>query len=107
MRQPLDRVFSRGPYPVGGDTDTPNQMAMLPHEPYEAKAWGPSYRQIIDLGDLSRSMAIIPPGQSGHLGNQHYDDLVEPWLKGEYHPMLWTREQVIEHAEGRLLLKRP
>ena len=106
MRQPLDRVFSRGPYPVGGDTDTPNQMAMLPHEPYEAKAWGPSYRQIIDLGDLSRSMAIIPPGQSGHLGNQHYDDLVEPWLKGEYHPMLWTREQVIEHAEGRLLLRR-
>ena len=106
MRKPLDRVFNRGPYAMGGDTDTPNQMAMLPHEPYAAKAAGPSYRQIIDLGDFSRSMAILPPGQSGHLGNRHYDDLVKPWLKGEYVPMLWTREQVIENAEGRLLLRR-
>jgi penicillin amidase len=48
---------------------------------------------------------MFPPGQSGHLGSPHYDDLIEPWLKGDYHPMLWTREQVIENAEGRLLLK--
>ncbi|MBN1217312.1 MAG: penicillin acylase family protein [Anaerolineae bacterium] len=27
-------------------------------------------------------MAIFPPGQSGQLGSPHYDDLIEPWLKG-------------------------
>jgi penicillin amidase len=105
LQKPLDRVFNRGPKPIGGDTDTPCQTAMLPSEPYDSRAWAPSFRQIVDMGDLSRSISIVPPGQSGHLASPHYDDLIEPWLKGEYVPMLWTREQVIEHAEGRLVLR--
>lgn len=105
LKKPLDRVFNRGPIPIGGDTDTPCQTAMHPDDPYDNKAWAPSFRQIIDLGDLSRSVAIFPPGQSGVLGSPHYDDLIEPWIRGEYHPMLWTREQVEQEAEGRLILK--
>jgi penicillin amidase len=105
LQKPLDRVFNRGPEPIGGDMDTTCQTAILPNEPYDNKAWSPSFRQIVDLGDLSRSISIVPPGQSGHLASPHYDDLIKPWLEGEYVPMLWTREQVIEHAEGRLLLK--
>jgi len=38
------------------------------------------------------------------LGSLHYDDLIDPWLKGEYFPMLWTREQVEREAEKRLVL---
>ena len=105
LQKPLDQVFSRGPYPIGGDTDTPCQTAMQPDDPYDVKAWAPSFRQIVDLGDLGRSLAITPPGQSGHLGSPHYDDLIAPWLKGEYHPMLWTREEVTREAESRLELR--
>jgi len=105
LQKPLDQVFSRGPFPIGGDTDTPCQTAMQPDDPYDVKAWAPSFRQIVDLGDLGRSLTITPPGQSGHLGSPHYDDLIAPWLKGEYHPMLWTREEVIGGAESRLVLK--
>jgi penicillin amidase len=47
------------------------------------------------------------PGQSGHLGSRHYDDLIEPWLNGGYHPMLWKREEVDAAAEGRLVLSPP
>ena len=104
-QEPLNRVFDRGPFPIGGDTDTPCQTAIRPDDPYDNKAWAPSFRQIIDMGDLSRSVAIFPPGQSGQLGSPHYDDLIEPWLKGEYYPLLWTREQVEREAEGRLVLK--
>ena len=105
VQKPLDKVFDRGPYPIGGDTDTPCQTAMHPQEPYDNKAWSPGYRQIVDLGDLSRSIAILPPGQSGQLGNSHYDDLISPWLKGEYYPMLWTREQVEREIVNRLILQ--
>jgi penicillin amidase len=105
LKKPLDRVFNRGPVPIGGDTDTPCQTAMLPQSPYDCKAWAPSFRQIVDLGDLSRSVAIFPPGQSGHLASHHYDDLIEPWLRGEYHPMLWTRNEVEQEAAGKLILK--
>jgi penicillin amidase len=105
LRKPLDQVFNRGPFPIGGDTDTPCQTAMYPDDPYDNKAWAPSFRQIVDLGDLSRSVAIFPPGQSGQLGSPHYDDLIEPWLTGEYHPMLWTRDQVEQEVKSRLVLK--
>lgn len=104
-KKPLDQIFSRGPLPIGGDTDTPCQTAMLPTAPYDNKGWGPSIRQIIDLSDLSRSLISVPPGQSGHIASPHYDDQLHPWLKGEYQPMLWTRQQVEEAAEGRLWLR--
>ena len=102
---PLDRVFNRGPYPVGGDADTPCQFAFAPGVPFAASSSAPSYRQIIDLGDLSRSVAVMAPGQSGQIGSKHYDDLIAPWLRGNYHPMLWTREQVEAEAEARLILE--
>jgi penicillin G amidase len=105
LQKPLDRVFNRGPFPIGGDTDTPCQTAMLPQAPYDNNAWAPSFRQIVDLGDMSRSQIIVPPGQSGHLASPHYDDLARPWLEGEYVPMLWTREQVEREAEGRLTFR--
>ena len=105
LRKPFDQVFSRGPYPLGGDTDTPLQTAMHPGKPYNNKIWSPTFRQIVDMKDLSRSIAVIPPGQSGQLSSPHYDDLIKPWLEGEYHPMLWTREQVESEAVVKLSLK--
>jgi penicillin amidase len=104
LQKPLDQVFNRGPVPIGGDTDTPCQTAFHANDPYDNKAWAPSFRQIVDLGDLSRSVVIIPPGQSGHLGSNHYDDLLELWVKGEYHPMLWRRQEIEREAEGKLIL---
>jgi penicillin amidase len=106
LQKPLDQVFNRGPAPIGGDTDTVCQTAFLPNDPYNNNGWAPSFRQIVDMGDLSKSVTIIPPGQSGHLASPHYDDLLEPWVKGEYQPMLWTREQIEREAEGTLILKR-
>jgi len=105
LQKPFDQVFDRGPFPMGGDTDTPLQTAMSPNDPYDVKVCAPSFRQIIDLGDLSNSQAIHPPGQSGNLASPHYDDLAQLWLKGEYHPMLWTREQVEAEAERKLVLR--
>jgi len=105
LQKPLDQVFNRGPFPIGGDTDTPCQTAMLPNDPYNNKAWSPTFRQIVDMGDLSRSVTIHPPGQSGQVASSHYDDLVEPWLKGQYFPMLWTRAQVEDESVGKLILK--
>ncbi len=61
-------------------------------------------RLVMDLGDLSNCQAVFPIGQSGQLGSPHYDDLLEPWSKGKYHPMLWTRDQVQQHAEASLIL---
>jgi penicillin amidase len=105
IQKPLDRVFNLGPLSIGGDTDTPCQTAMVPDDPYDNKAWAPTFRQIVDLQDFSRSVVMVPPGQSGQLGSRHYGDLAEPWVRGEYLPMLWTREEIERETEGRLVLK--
>jgi penicillin amidase len=102
---PFDQVFNLGPWPIGGDTDTPCQTAFFPGDPYDNRAWAPSFRQIVDMADLSRSLAVLPPGQSGQLGSPHYDDLADLWIRGEYQPMLWTRQQVERAAEGKLILQ--
>lgn len=62
LQRPLDKVFNRGPFPIGGDTDTTCQTAMYPNDPYDNLAWAPSFRQIIDMSDLSCSVAVYSPG---------------------------------------------
>ncbi len=104
VQKPLDLVFNRGPLPIGGDTDTPLQTATLPGESFANDAWAPSMRHIIDMGDLDGALTVLPVGQSGQLGSPHYDDLVDLWSRGAYHPMLWSRAQVEKHAEARLML---
>lgn len=104
LQKPLDQVFNRGPFPIGGDTDTPCQTAFHASDPFHNYASAPSFRQIVNMDDLSQSLTIIPPGQSGQLGNDHYDDLIEPWLEGKSHPMLWTRKQIETNTEAKLIL---
>ena len=88
---------------VGGDRNTVNKGAF----DYSA-GFGPvdipSYRQIVDLGDLSRSVSMHTTGQSGQPGSEHYRDFVEPWANVEYHPMLFDREAIEKEAKELLRL---
>ncbi|MDH5644502.1 MAG: penicillin acylase family protein, partial [Candidatus Heimdallarchaeota archaeon] len=104
IQPPMDKVFNNGPYPIGGDTDTPLQTAMLPNDPFYSNAWSAAWREIIDFSDLSNSKGIHAPGQSGQLASKHYNDLTENWLKGKINDLLWTRGQIEGNAEAKLLL---
>ncbi len=46
---------------------------------------GSSERMIIDLGNINNSLSIIPSGERGLTNSKHYTDLLEMYLKGEYH----------------------
>lgn len=105
VRKPFDQVFNLGPHPIGGDTDTVCQTAYLQDAPYAATAAAPSYRAIVDLGHLDRSIHIAPSGNSGLLGDPHYGDLLPLWLQGEYVPALWSRSAVEAAAAEHLRLE--
>jgi penicillin amidase len=100
----LRRLLNRGPYPVGGDVDTPMQIGAPGYRPDGAVTWVPSYRQIVDFADVRLSQSMHTTGQSGHPGSRHYDDLIPMWLAGEYHPMLWTRADVEANVESETRL---
>ncbi len=101
----LAPLFNRGPFPIGGDSDTvrmghsPRQFAGQPF--YVA----PSYRQICDLSNWDLSLSIHPVGQSGQPGSKHYADLIEAWRTMQYHPMPWSRARVEDVTADRLTLE--
>jgi len=95
------RFFNRGPYPVYGDDCTVNATFSKDM----STTHGPSYRQIIDLSDLRNSVCVITSGQSGHFLSRHYDDQIPLWLEGQYHPMLFYKQDIEANTCGRLFLK--
>ncbi len=100
----VEAMFNRGPVEVDGDSYTVNATGYSTSAPYTVKSV-PSYRQIIDLQDLTRSVSMHTTGQSGHPYHAHYDDMIDPWRNIEYHSFLWDRAGVEADAEGVLVLR--
>jgi penicillin amidase len=94
--------LDRGPVERPGDAETVNVTAARGAS-YE-QVHGASFREIIDLGDWDRSLAINVPGQSGRPGSAHYDDLLAIWASGNYFPLVFTRAQVERNAGDTLHL---
>ena len=103
--RPLNLIFNGPEVPVGGDSDTPFQSAVVPQRPFGSTAWAPSWRQIVDLSAIDRAVSIYPGGQSGHPGSRHYLDYFSRWYEGQYHPQWMDRDEVEKHLEGRLRLE--
>lgn len=105
-KEPLDKVFNVGPYPIGGDTDTPLQTFILSENSFDGELASASYRQIIDMSDLDRSQIIMPLGNSGNMASPYYKNQLKMWFDGELIPMAFSRKKVEEHARHTLWLKR-
>ncbi len=95
--------WDAGPFPIGGSAATPMAAG------YRASDFrllaGASVRMVVDVGDWDRSVCINAPGQSGDPRSAHYEDLMGPWSRGEYVPMLYTEAAVREAAEDVLTLQ--
>ena len=102
--KPLDRIFNRGPYPIGGDGNTIWASGSNVMNPNDHRIIGPPFRFIADLSDWNKSLGMLVPGQSGHPASEHYDDNIEGFFKGEYHPMLFDREQVMAQVTAKLII---
>ena len=100
----IEALVNRGPYPVDGSTSAVNANSWGWESP-AAVGGHPSLRMIVDMSDLDASRGIHSTGQSGHPYHRHYDDFVELWQNGEYHPMFFTRETVEEATDDHLVLQ--
>ena len=96
-------LLDLGPLPRPGDEYTVNATG------FEGRSWkqvsGASYREILDLGDWDRSVAVNTPGQSGQPASPHYSDLVRFWDAGEYFPLAYSRDAVEKVTTDRLILQ--
>jgi penicillin amidase len=104
QRKPLDKVFNRGPFPVGGDADTVAQASYDPLDPYGNPLFLASLRMVINVGNWEGSRFSLPGGQSGNPLSRHYDDLLYHWLRGNGVPIAWSSEDVARAARQTLRL---
>lgn len=82
--KPLAQIFNHSA-PTPGGTNTVD-VARPDHDTFK-QTHGPSYRQIIDLSDLNKSVFIGSLGQSGNPLLPHAADQQPMWIAGEYLPM--------------------
>jgi penicillin amidase len=82
----LGSYFNRGPYPDAGGRHTVNNSWFDLKDPF-ATAQIASYRFIVDLAHPQQAFAMNHTGESDLPASLHYDDMIDPWRRGEYHPL--------------------
>ena len=106
VKPPMDKVFNVGPYPIGGDTDTPFQTFILSTESFGGELGSVSYRQILDFSDFDKSTVVMPLGNSANMASHFYRNQLKDWFAGKSYPMCFSKTKVDEHKKHTLLLKK-
>jgi penicillin G amidase len=91
--KPIENLFNRGQYQVGGGPAVVNAMAFDDRRGYAVTA-APAMRMLIDLGDLDASRWVNQSGTSGHAFHRHYDDQTELWANQRLWPFISSRAAV-------------
>lgn len=79
----VDKVVNIGPYKIGGDGTTVFNTEFSFVDPY-FNVLGPSMRFLFDFDKPDEYHFILPTGQSGHILSDHYSNMTQRWLNGEY-----------------------
>ncbi|MCZ2112393.1 MAG: penicillin acylase family protein [Anaerolineae bacterium] len=101
----IGRLWKPVTVPASGDGYTINQSDLTPHFPPDPSNIIASCRLIIDVGEWDRGLAALPGGQSGHPASPHYQDRIAEWREGRYFPLLFSREKILDAADGTWALE--
>jgi penicillin amidase len=100
----LAPIYNRPSLAGYGDGTTVNQAGFEFWQPLRHSTVSAHIRSAIDVGNWSASRFVLLGGQSGNPLSPHYDDLVDPWQKGEGVPIHWEDAALAEHAVHTLRL---
>ncbi|MEP7383750.1 MAG: penicillin acylase family protein [Gemmatimonadota bacterium] len=95
----LRKRFEVGPWPRGGDGNTPGATGGG-----ENQTAGASFRFIVEAGNWDAAVGTNTPGQSGDVSSPHYRDLFELWKDDRYFPVKYSRPAVESVTRERWLL---
>lgn len=99
----LEPLFTAVDEELGGDEQTVMQGGFDGRDGYAAAVIA-SWRVVYDLGDLDRSIGVLPAGVSGNPSSPHWNDQAALWLAGAAHPLPFTRAAVERAAVSTLRL---
>ena len=100
---PIEMLFNRGPYPVGGGGSVVDATGWQIGAGFETTTV-PSMRMVVDLSDFDASKWNHLTGTSGHTFHQNYVDQTESWQRAELTPWAFTDEAVDAASTHTLVL---
>jgi penicillin G amidase len=86
---PIEALFNRGPYAVGGGSSVANATGWQVGEGFETVTV-PSMRMVVDLADFDASGWNHLTGTSGHTFHPNYVDQTAAWQRAELTPWAFT-----------------
>ncbi len=101
---PIETLFNRGPYAVGGGASIANATGWEIGGGDYATTTVPSMRMVIDLSDWDASTWNHLTGTSGHAFHEHYTDQTAAWARGEQQPWAFSPGAVTDAAVATLRL---
>ena len=101
---PVEALFNRGPFPVGGGGSIVDATSWDATQGYAVTA-APSMRMVVDLDDLGRSRWVNLTGASGHVASPHYRDQTQLWVDGRTLPWPFTEREVRAATRDTLVLE--
>ncbi|WP_350350601.1 penicillin acylase family protein [Microbacterium sp. A8/3-1] len=100
---PIEALFNRGPFRVGGGASVVNATGWELGTSY-ATTTVPSMRMVVDLSDFDASTWIHLTGASGHAFDEHYTDQTADWATGIQRPWAFSAKAVEAAATHTLVL---
>ncbi|MCW2287472.1 penicillin amidase [Leucobacter luti] len=100
---PIEALFNRGPFSVGGGSGVVNATGWGLDEGY-ATTTVPSMRMVIDVSDWDASTWQNLTGASGHAFHPNYTDQTEGWAHGEQYAWAFSPGAVAAAATDELIL---
>ncbi|SFR88719.1 penicillin amidase [Microbacterium sp. cf046] len=100
---PIEMLFNRGPYPVGGGSSVVDATGWQIGDGFETITV-PSMRMVVDLSDFDASRWNHLTGTSGHTYHPNYVDQTPAWQRVELTPWPFTRAAVAAATTHTLTL---
>jgi penicillin amidase len=100
---PVERIFNRGDYQLGGGPAVVDALSYDATKGYRVIE-GPTMRMLVDLGNLDASRWVNQSGESGHAFDHNYADQTKLWVSNQTWPFVFSRAAVEARTEQRLQL---
>ncbi len=101
---PIEWLFNRGPYPVGGGSSVVDATGWTLGTGSFATETVPSMRMVVDLSDFDASRWNHLTGASGHAFHPNYVDQTENWTKAVMTPWAYSKDAVADVTAHTLTL---
>lgn len=102
-KKPMDKLFNRGPFPVGGGFFQIDNMSNARSDFNFNVTLGPSVRRLIDYAKPSEALGVLPSGNSGNILSEFYDDQIEMFLNKKYRPASIDQAWIKKNSELLIL----